>query len=164
MMTPFVLRRKKVQVLKDLPPKSEAIEYCDMTDLQRDCYNEALQRSRNALTTADEGELEDLEGDDDDDVEVIAGEEEVKPKRGRKKAVASTKLGTKANASSSAHILTDLRKVSRLATLVQERPRLTPAACAGLEPSDAVPSPVRRQDPPRHVQGLPPRGRVHGPE
>ncbi|BGP56091.1 DNA-dependent ATPase fun30 [Rhodotorula sphaerocarpa] len=112
MMTPFVLRRKKVQVLKDLPPKSEAIEYCDMTDLQRDCYNEALQRSRNALTTADEGELEDLEGDDDDDVEVIAGEEEVKPKRGRKKAVASTKLGTKANASSSAHILTDLRKAS----------------------------------------------------
>ncbi|GAA5988276.1 hypothetical protein JCM10908_002146 [Rhodotorula pacifica] len=114
MMTPFVLRRKKLQVLKDLPPKTERIEYCDMTELQRECYNEALQRSRKALTSADEGDLEELEADDDVGEEVIAapGEEEAKPKRGRKKTVASTKLGTKANVSSSAHILTDLRKAS----------------------------------------------------
>ncbi|KWU42329.1 hypothetical protein RHOSPDRAFT_21420 [Rhodotorula sp. JG-1b] len=100
MMTPFVLRRKKLQVLKDLPPKTERIEYCDMTELQRECYNEALQRSRNALTSADEGDLEELEADDDEE------------ERGRKKTVASTKLGTKANVTSSAHILTDLRKAS----------------------------------------------------
>ncbi|GAA5883649.1 hypothetical protein JCM3774_003077 [Rhodotorula dairenensis] len=114
MMTPFVLRRKKLQVLKDLPPKTERIEYCDMTELQRECYTEALQRSRKALTSADDGDLEELEADDDDDEEIVAapGEEEVKPKRGRKKTVASTKLGTKANVTSSAHILTDLRKAS----------------------------------------------------
>ncbi len=113
MMTPFVLRRKKLQVLKDLPPKTERIEYCDMTELQRECYNEALQRSRKALTSADEGDLEELEADDEEEEVVAApGEEEVKPKRGRKKTVASTKLGTKANVTSSAHILTDLRKVS----------------------------------------------------
>jgi SWI/SNF-related matrix-associated actin-dependent regulator 1 of chromatin subfamily A len=112
MMTPFVLRRKKLQRRKDLPPKTERIEYCDMTELQRECYNEALQRSRNALTSADEGDLEELEADDEEEEVVAApGEEEVKPKRGRKKTVASTKLGTKANVTSSAHILTDLRKV-----------------------------------------------------
>lgn len=49
MMTPFVLRRRKDQVLKDLPNKSERIEWCELTELQRSIYNDALQRSRKTI-------------------------------------------------------------------------------------------------------------------
>ncbi|GAA5876652.1 hypothetical protein JCM16303_003615 [Sporobolomyces ruberrimus] len=115
MMTPFVLRRKKAQVLKDLPKKLERIEYCEMTPLQKEVYDEAIQRSRNALTDAKPEDIEDL-ASDDDATDNLAEEGAVAPppKRGRpkKKAAASTKSGNKADTSSSTHVLTDLRKAS----------------------------------------------------
>lgn len=49
MMTPFVLRRRKDQVLHDLPLKVERVEWCEMTDLQRSIYEDALQRSRKTI-------------------------------------------------------------------------------------------------------------------
>lgn len=49
MMTPFVLRRKKYQVLKHLPPKKSRIEYCDMTQAQWEVYDAELSRAREAM-------------------------------------------------------------------------------------------------------------------
>ena len=42
-----------LQVLKDLPQKTERIEWCDMTELQRCIYNDALQRSRKTILEAE---------------------------------------------------------------------------------------------------------------
>jgi SWI/SNF-related matrix-associated actin-dependent regulator 1 of chromatin subfamily A len=50
MLTPFVLRRKKDQVLKSMPPKTCRVEYCELHPSQATIYNElrdkALERAR----------------------------------------------------------------------------------------------------------------------
>jgi SWI/SNF-related matrix-associated actin-dependent regulator 1 of chromatin subfamily A len=49
MLTPFILRRKKAQVLKHLPKKTSRVEYCDLTDTQRTLYNQQLTKQRKIL-------------------------------------------------------------------------------------------------------------------
>ncbi|CAI6332177.1 unnamed protein product [Periconia digitata] len=44
MMTPFVLRRKKAQVLKHLPTKTCRVEYCELTPIQQKIYDDQLKR------------------------------------------------------------------------------------------------------------------------
>lgn len=46
---PFVLRRTKSQVAKELPPKTEQIIYCEMTDGQAEYYESTKSEYRNAL-------------------------------------------------------------------------------------------------------------------
>ncbi|MBS0621616.1 MAG: DEAD/DEAH box helicase [Verrucomicrobia bacterium] len=46
---PFVLRRKKTEVLTELPEKTEEISHCDLSLQQRTLYNELLERSRERL-------------------------------------------------------------------------------------------------------------------
>lgn len=46
MMTPFVLRRKKNQVLKHLPSKSHQIIECDLTPLQKQIYSDYLEQGK----------------------------------------------------------------------------------------------------------------------
>ncbi|KAH7379369.1 SNF2 family N-terminal domain-containing protein [Phaeosphaeria sp. MPI-PUGE-AT-0046c] len=49
MLTPFILRRKKAQVLKHLPAKTSRVEYCDLTDTQRQLYTEQLEKQRRIM-------------------------------------------------------------------------------------------------------------------
>lgn len=49
MLTPFILRRKKAQVLKHLPKKTSRVEYCDLTDTQKELYTEQLEKQRKIL-------------------------------------------------------------------------------------------------------------------
>ncbi|KAI0769720.1 SNF2 family N-terminal domain-containing protein [Trametes elegans] len=101
MMTPFVLRRRKDQVLQDLPKKTERIEWCDMTSLQKSIYNDALQRSRKTIF----------------DLEKDGAETPDPPANGRGKA---TKKKTRGNArtkdkmylENSSNVLMDLRKAA----------------------------------------------------
>lgn len=43
MMRPFILRRRKDQVLKHLPAKHRVIEHCEMNEIQRKIYNDEIK-------------------------------------------------------------------------------------------------------------------------
>jgi SWI/SNF-related matrix-associated actin-dependent regulator 1 of chromatin subfamily A len=103
MMTPFVLRRKKAQVLKDLPKKIETVEWCEMTDLQQEVYIEAMNRSRAALSGVEEADIEQL-GAEEDAVDEDA------PKKKGKAQKSSTKNGKMSDGNSGSNVLMDLRK------------------------------------------------------
>lgn len=46
---PFILRRKKKEVLEDLPEKVEEIAHCNLSPEQQRFYNETIQQSRKSL-------------------------------------------------------------------------------------------------------------------
>lgn len=52
MMAPFVLRRRKAQVLQHLPPKSHEVVFCDMLPHQRELYQVEFNRQRSHIRTA----------------------------------------------------------------------------------------------------------------
>ena len=49
LIQPFVLRRKKEEVAKDLPAMTEQIRYCEMTEAQKEIYNTEKSSIRNAI-------------------------------------------------------------------------------------------------------------------
>lgn len=49
LVKPFILRRKKSEVLTDLPEKIEEISYCDLSEEQRRLYNEVSLQMRETL-------------------------------------------------------------------------------------------------------------------
>jgi SNF2 family DNA or RNA helicase len=49
LIKPFVLRRKKMDVLTELPEKIEEVAYCDLSTYQLELYNEVLERQRQRL-------------------------------------------------------------------------------------------------------------------
>lgn len=49
---PFLLRRLKQEVAKDLPEKIEQVAYCELTDEQQALYQQLLEASRQEITTA----------------------------------------------------------------------------------------------------------------
>lgn len=71
MMTPFVLRRRKAQVLKDLPPRTDRIESCELSEAQKQIYDGILEKSRAAMQKGE------ISVDDEE------AESKPKPKRGQ---------------------------------------------------------------------------------
>lgn len=100
MLTPFVLRRRKANVLQ-LPPKIETVEHCDMTKVQAKLYSNTLQRSATRLQEMDDSALE----AETDDVETGSIKQVT-----RSKKASGPSTGNKVGASS--HILMDLRKAA----------------------------------------------------
>jgi SWI/SNF-related matrix-associated actin-dependent regulator 1 of chromatin subfamily A len=49
MLTPFILRRKKAQVLKHLPKKTSRVEYCTLTDTQTELYTQQVEKHRRVM-------------------------------------------------------------------------------------------------------------------
>ena len=54
-LRPFLLRRLKRDVAKDLPEKIEQISFCELTDDQRAVYQQLMQASRQEVFAADPG-------------------------------------------------------------------------------------------------------------
>lgn len=51
LIKPFILRRTKNEVLRDLPPKKEKIIYCEMDEYQRKLYNRTLYSIKQELSS-----------------------------------------------------------------------------------------------------------------
>ena len=49
-VAPFILRRMKVDVLEDLPPVSEIVYHCQLSDVQQDLYRSYAESARDELT------------------------------------------------------------------------------------------------------------------
>ena len=56
MMTPFVLRRKKYQVLKHLPAKIRRVEYCEMSEPQSYLYDKEKAKAQRIIAARAAGE------------------------------------------------------------------------------------------------------------
>lgn len=55
MLTPFVLRRKKEQVLKHLPTKTNRMEYCTLHPAQKEVYDGLVEKARERARVRLEG-------------------------------------------------------------------------------------------------------------
>ncbi|KAI0663601.1 SNF2 family N-terminal domain-containing protein [Cubamyces menziesii] len=111
MMTPFVLRRRKDQVLQDLPKKTERIEWCDMTPLQKSIYNDALQRSRKTIFDVEK------DGTETPDPPATNG----RGKAPKKKTRANARTKDKMYLENSSNVLMDLRKAASHPMLFRRR-------------------------------------------
>jgi len=74
MMAPFILRRKKAQVLKDLPAKTRRVQSCDMVNAQRKLWSELVAEAQA----------------DRENAAVVTATNEVPASRGRKSANVSS--------------------------------------------------------------------------
>ncbi|KAH9858822.1 SNF2 family N-terminal domain-containing protein [Lenzites betulinus] len=111
MMTPFVLRRRKDQVLQDLPKKTERIEWCDMTPLQKSIYNDALQRSRKTIFDLEK------DGAETPDAPTTNG----RGKAPKKKTRTTARTKDKMYLENSSNVLMDLRKAASHPMLFRRR-------------------------------------------
>ncbi|WAR61445.1 hypothetical protein PtB15_12B130 [Puccinia triticina] len=108
MMSPFVLRRKKTQVLKELPRKIEKVVYCDLEPSQAEAYNQLVKKSKKYLINSSVDEdFEHLEEEEE-----IAGFKKNGLLGGNGTATGKKSPGKKAIANSTTNVLMELRKVS----------------------------------------------------
>ncbi len=59
---PFILRRTKNQVAKELPPKTEQVRYCNMGEQQKKIYEKEKSAVRNSILESMEGKVKEKTG------------------------------------------------------------------------------------------------------
>ncbi len=59
MLKPFILRRKKYQVLKDLPKKINRVQYCELHPSQSDLYTAEVEQARRIAENRTAGDIAD---------------------------------------------------------------------------------------------------------
>ena len=99
------------QVLQDLPKKTERIEWCDMTPLQKSIYNDALQRSRKTIFDVEK------DGTETPDPPATNG----RGKAPKKKTRANARTKDKMYLENSSNVLMDLRKAASHPMLFRRR-------------------------------------------
>lgn len=115
----------RLQVLKDLPNKTEKIVWCTMTSLQRSIYNETMRRSKKELereAAVQAAAAEQKQQDDGKSKKRARADDAVQQQKAKDtKKSATLKAKTRATEASSAHVLMDLRKAASHPMLFRRR-------------------------------------------
>ncbi|KAF9409640.1 hypothetical protein BGZ94_001896 [Podila epigama] len=125
MIAPFVLRRKKIHVLKDLPPKVEQVIYCDLPPEQRALYDRFMNSKALQIALgeseggADEGDYMDVI--ELDSLEPAAKARALKKMNNNKKTGKTTAASKKAANEQFANVLMMLRKAAVHHLLFREK-------------------------------------------
>ncbi|KAF9963961.1 hypothetical protein BGZ70_007074 [Mortierella alpina] len=119
MIAPFVLRRKKIHVLKDLPKKTEQVIYCDLHPDQRVLYDRVMQSSAVQAVLDDEGDL-DADGATMDPIELDSLDAKAKAKAVKKGPSTKSKKQAAKTKSDFANVLMQLRKAADHPMLFRE--------------------------------------------
>ncbi|KAF9277806.1 hypothetical protein BGZ68_008985 [Mortierella alpina] len=119
MIAPFVLRRKKIHVLKDLPKKTEQVIYCDLHPDQRVLYDRVMQSSAVQAVLDEEGDL-DADGATMDLIELDSLDPKAKAKAIKKGPSAKSKKLAAKTKSDFANVLMQLRKAADHPMLFRE--------------------------------------------
>ncbi|KAF9931070.1 hypothetical protein FBU30_010899 [Linnemannia zychae] len=116
MIAPFVLRRKKIHVLKDLPRKIEHVIYCELDSTQRALYDRIMSSSaiQAAMDESSDGDM--------DIIELDSMDPKAKAKALSKKSesVKKTTASKKATSQEFANVLMQLRKAANHPMLFRE--------------------------------------------
>ncbi|KAI8602308.1 SNF2 family N-terminal domain-containing protein, partial [Dissophora ornata] len=114
MIAPFVLRRKKTHVLKDLPQKVERVVYCDLHPAQRVLYDMIMSSS--ALQESLQDSVEDIP----DVIELDSMDPQAKSRAAKKGNTKKAAAASKRSANEFANILMQLRKAADHPMLFRE--------------------------------------------
>lgn len=120
MIAPFVLRRKKIHVLKDLPSKVERVVFCDLSSEQQALYDRIM--SSNALQIVlGESNGDGMGGRDLDPIELDSMDPKAKAKALKKASGKQTAATKKAANEQFANMLMQLRKAALHPMLFREK-------------------------------------------
>ncbi|KAG0335851.1 hypothetical protein BG004_008297 [Podila humilis] len=119
MIAPFVLRRKKIHVLKDLPSKVERIVYCDLPSDQRAMYDRIMNSNIQIVLGGTDGNGA---GNDLDVIELDSLDSKAKARALKKKASGKQTAASKKAANEQfANMLMQLRKAALHPMLFREK-------------------------------------------